>query len=119
MRESILNLSASPCPATKLMNVCICRYTQAWEGRKRDDSNASGHETARTPESCRVEGQNATGQSDCSTVPLPDDNNPEAQYAKRASLPCIYYATRTHSQIGQVRTEQRNMLVSGITSGNI
>ncbi len=35
--------------------------------------------------------------------------------AKRASLPCIYYATRTHSQIGQVRAEQHNRSFSAST----
>ena len=88
----------------------FCRYSEAWEGRKRDNNCDLGHEETRIPDSAKVEGHNATGQSDSSTVPSPDVDSPEAQLPKRASLPRIYYATRTHSQIGQVHLTYQHRL---------
>ena len=99
-----------PTSPYKTAPLSLCRYSEAWEGRKRDENGAIGHEATRTPGSSKVEGHDATGQSDSSTIPSPDGNSPEAQFPKRSSLPRIYYATRTHSQIGQVHTVHRDRM---------
>jgi len=92
----------------------ICRYSEAWDGRKRDDTGVTGvseHRANSLPASPEVKGQSASGQSDCSTVPSPDASSPETQAKKRSDLPRIYYATRTHSQIGQVCRAQHDQVL--------
>ncbi len=84
----------------------LCSYSEAWEGRNHSKKGGlHDNEAARnnsTPEKPKVDCGASTAQSEGSTVPSPDCSSPDAPAKRRPSLPRIYYATRTHSQIGQV-----------------
>lgn len=89
------------------MSLSLLRsYSEAWEGRKRNEKG--GHHDRQavksevTPEKPKVDCGASSAPSEGSTVPSPDGSSPDAPAKKRPSLPRIYYATRTHSQIGQV-----------------
>ena len=89
------------------MSLSLLRsYSEAWEGRKRNEKG--GHHDRQavksevTPEKPEVDCGASSAPSEGSTVPSPDGSSPDAPAKKRPSLPRIYYATRTHSQIGQV-----------------
>ena len=79
----------------------LCSYSEAWEGRKKGDPPMPG-----SPDGLLAAGQGeaqaATGSSSPLTAAASDIESPECQAKRCSSLPRIYYATRTHSQIGQV-----------------
>ena len=81
-------------------------YSEAWEGRKCNEKG--GHHDRQavksevTPEKPKVDCGASSAPTEGSTVPSPDGSSPDAPAKKRPSLPRIFYATRTHSQIGQV-----------------
>ena len=88
--------------ACQVVDGMLCSYSEAWEGRKKGDLQTPGSPDGLLAAG-RVEARPATGSSSPSTAAASDIESPECQAKKCSSLPRIYYATRTHSQISQVR----------------